>query len=659
MLKGVNKKIVITGFPKITLLFIILIASVLGNIFLSDYLINRNKENIETITNRIFPIVNSIKEFRELVTESKMYATNWIFLQNNNNDKSKLLMIHHVYYPALKNKLKKQIYLNYNTPNDLIFNRDSIENLFSSFENIISVEKEIINTLKKFSDYENPAKRFYCEELLETEIIAKSDYLLNDIRLLTVELNKNRNSIIEKSKQNFELVSNFLIVTSIAFFIFILTSIYLISTGIKNPVLKMKRVIAKLSRGELPKEKLKVQDNIIGEMVDSLNRLSENFAKTAEFADSIGSGKLNTKYYRNSEKDILGNALINMRDSLKAYADNMEKQIDERTAEVFEKSKKIEEQKVFYESVLSQIPIEISILDENNDYIFINHVNNLNETSIQISEIEKRKEVFEKVLNTGISIEYEENLILNNDEKIISRTFYPISENNRFKYIISYGIDITNQRQNELKIKESLEEKEALLGEIHHRVKNNLTLVLGLIEMQKEKETEEHIKNSFIEIRNRIYAMSLIHDKMYKSQSFAKIDTSDYMNELVYSIASFYNKNNNVKINLQIEHILIKSAELVPVALLLNEIITNSFKYAFKDAHRKGELSISLAKQQEDVLLLKISDNGNGLPEGIDLKKSKSLGFKLLSIFVKQIKGEYKFYSDNGLHFEIKWKLNE
>jgi two-component sensor histidine kinase len=223
--------------------------------------------------------------------------------------------------------------------------------------------------------------------------------------------------------------------------------------------------------------------------------------------------------------------------------------------------------------------------------------------------------------------------------------------------MIGYGIDITTKKLDELKIQESLIEKEALLGEIHHRVKNNLTLVLGLIEMQKDTLNDEKLAGQFIEIRNRIAAMSLIHDKMYRGESFANIDLNEYLTDLISAIAKFYSKDKAVKLIFELDKIFISSKSAVSLALLVNEVVTNAFKYAFKDI-KVGVLKSTLTRDENNNILI-ISDNGNGLPEDFDIKNTKSLGFKLFNIFVKQLKGSFEYFNDNGLQFVIKWPIKK
>jgi len=219
--------------------------------------------------------------------------------------------------------------------------------------------------------------------------------------------------------------------------------------------------------------------------------------------------------------------------------------------------------------------------------------------------------------------------------------------------MIGYGVNITAKKEQEIELANSLEEKEALLGEVHHRVKNNLSLILGLIEMQAAYSEDGYFKKQLSEIRSRILAMALIHDKMYKSSTFARIELRDYLTDLITSISKFFAREKIVKINLNLESVQISSKAVVPLALLVNEIVTNAFKYAFSKTEN-GVLSVSLAQDEKEITL-SIADNGPGLPEGEDVKKGKTLGFKLFGLFVKQLKGNYELHGSNGLLFMVRF----
>jgi two-component sensor histidine kinase len=266
-----------------------------------------------------------------------------------------------------------------------------------------------------------------------------------------------------------------------------------------------------------------------------------------------------------------------------------------------------------------------------------------------------RRELFIKAKETGESVDFEDHIISSNGKNdYLLRRFYPVvNEKGKFRFMIGYGVNITAKKEQEIELANSLEEKEALLGEVHHRVKNNLSLILGLIEMQAAYSEDGYFKKQLSEIRSRILAMALIHDKMYKSSTFARIELRDYLTDLITSISKFFAREKIVKINLNLESVQISSKAVVPLALLVNEIVTNAFKYAFSKTEN-GVLSVSLAQDEKEITL-SIADNGPGLPEGEDVKKGKTLGFKLFGLFVKQLKGNYELHGSNGLLFMVRF----
>ena len=660
------------NFPKIAVIFIIIILTVILNFGISYYLINRERDNIEQISDVINPYLDNLDDLSDVLMESRMYVTNWVYLPYDVRDKKNLSIIQKYRYQKAKIKISQFIKILKRKNHSIDLNPDSLAPLFFEFDDLVKSQKKIMTLLVNFDDYENPSKKFEAEDIIENEVIPKTESLVKKLNLIIIQNKILASSLKSELNQDTQLIYKLIISFSLLTLIFIVLSIRFISININRPVLKMKKIINQLAKGELVDYNIIAEKNIIGEMAVEVNRLSKSFTKTSEFANEIGKGNLHAQYQKLSNNDMLGNALLNMRDSLISYSYDMETQVKIRTEEVLEKSRKIEEQKLFFESIFNNIPIDIIIFNEHHEYIFVNNIAikdptvrdyMIGKTDFDYCELKKietesarnRFEIFEAVKISREDFEFEETyLTKNNIRKWRLRKFYPVYDEQEFKFMIGYGLDITTKKEHELSIQESLEEKEALLGEIHHRVKNNLTLVLGLVEMQREYVTDERIKGQFSEIRNRIAAMSLIHDKMYRGASFAKIDLQEYLTDLIISIAKFYKKDKDVKLNFDIEQIFVTSKNAVPLALLVNEIITNAFKYAFENK-TNGQLQISL-KEIEENYILRIHDNGNGLPEHFEASQSQSLGFKLLQIFSKQLKGHLDFHNDNGLVFIIKWK---
>ncbi len=326
-----------TGFPKITFAFALVIAIVITNVCFNYYIIRKNKATIAEMTEVINPYVEALEKLNLIVTESKMYSTNWVYLQNSIDDKKNLDSLLKTQYPAIKKKLDAQL-LKVNKKEDA----DSLVDVFLKIFKLEQVEKEIMTTLVSFDDYENAQKKFKCEELVESEILPRTQSIKAQLKGI---IHRNREAAFKMKasiQKDSDRMTTFMFLASVGLFVFVMAAVSFISVGIRKPVLKMKNIIQQLGRGELPHEKLEAKKNVIGDMVSSVNALSDSFTQTSVFATEIGKGNLNAHYDKLSENDLLGNALINMRDSLRSYSENMEEQVRLRTVEVVEKSGKLE-----------------------------------------------------------------------------------------------------------------------------------------------------------------------------------------------------------------------------------------------------------------------------------------------------------------------------
>ncbi len=208
-------------------------------------------------------------------------------------------------------------------------------------------------------------------------------------------------------------------------------------------------------------------------------------------------------------------------------------------------------------------------------------------------------------------------------------------------------------------IEKSLEEKEILLKEIHHRVKNNLQIISSLLNMQSNRLEDEALKKVMVEAKNRISSMSLIHQNIYQSGNLSTIDFADYTNQLVKSIEKTISTQ-NVKVEYIINSngLTMNMDTAIPIGLIINELITNSFKYAFLNKEN-GIISIELKQLADGQLELHYSDNGAGIPDNIDINASKPLGLKLVKGLIGQLKGVLKIENNNGAHFNIVFTAKE
>lgn len=222
--------------------------------------------------------------------------------------------------------------------------------------------------------------------------------------------------------------------------------------------------------------------------------------------------------------------------------------------------------------------------------------------------------------------------------------------------------DITKRRQHEELIQKQNEElkeanlqKDILLKEIHHRVKNNLQIVQSLLIMQKNYIDNEKVKNTIDECVNRIVSMSLLHENLYKNKNISKICMRNYFNNLISSIKNSYNPDKcNIHYHIDVDDLYFNLKLTVPIGLLANELITNAIKYAFKDK-TEGNIFLSLKKIEEKFKLI-IKDDGIGLPDNFNISKNKkietdSYGIILINIFSKQLNSELIINVENGTEY--------
>lgn len=199
-----------------------------------------------------------------------------------------------------------------------------------------------------------------------------------------------------------------------------------------------------------------------------------------------------------------------------------------------------------------------------------------------------------------------------------------------------------------------LQQKNVLLKEVHHRVKNNLQIMSSLLRMQFH-QTAPDVKDMIETYQTRIQAMALVHEQLYCSENFASIDLKSYITKLAsYLLLTYAGNTTDIKLNLQIEDVSLPLERTIPLGLLVNELVTNAFKYAFPQ--HKGTVTLGLSKQ-EKMLKLVVADDGVGLPQGVDIFNLGSLGMQLVESLVEQIEGNLSYHSTNGTEFVISFPL--
>jgi two-component sensor histidine kinase/sensor domain CHASE-containing protein len=207
-----------------------------------------------------------------------------------------------------------------------------------------------------------------------------------------------------------------------------------------------------------------------------------------------------------------------------------------------------------------------------------------------------------------------------------------------------------------LELNKSIEEKEVLLREIHHRVKNNMQVVSSLLLLQTQNIKDEKYLNIFNDSNNRILSIALIHEKLYESKNFVNIDIKEYITELVSNLLDSYGRTGNVKFEINVENVSLDINNSVPCGLIINELVTNSLKHAFPEG-RQGIIKITFTLKDNNMLQLSISDDGIGIPKDMDIRNTDSLGLHLVtSIAENQLHGEIILLRDRGTEFQINFR---
>jgi two-component sensor histidine kinase/ligand-binding sensor protein len=214
-------------------------------------------------------------------------------------------------------------------------------------------------------------------------------------------------------------------------------------------------------------------------------------------------------------------------------------------------------------------------------------------------------------------------------------------------------VEIAERKRAEEKVRVSLAEKEVLLKEVHHRVKNNMQIISTLLDLQFEKIVDEHSLNALRESQDRIKAMALLHEKLYQSSDLASIDFAEYMEKLALFLFNSYMENSErITLNVDVEYLQLDIDRAIPCGLIVNELVSNALKHAFPDG-RQGEISVRLHCGDDGRIRLTVADNGTGLPPDLDFRDTETLGMQLVNMLTRQLAGDIELQNENGASFTI------
>jgi two-component sensor histidine kinase len=210
-------------------------------------------------------------------------------------------------------------------------------------------------------------------------------------------------------------------------------------------------------------------------------------------------------------------------------------------------------------------------------------------------------------------------------------------------------LEIAQRVQAEARIRGSLREKETLLSEIHHRVKNNLQIVSSLLALQSERVNDPKVVDALRDSQGRIRSMALIHDQLYRSADLSRIDYKRYLESLAESvIKSHSNGTASIRIRIRADHVFLSVAQALPCSLVINELVSNAFKHAFPGSST-GAIHIEFLETENGTYTFTVEDNGRGLPRDFDIRQTTSLGLQLVINLVEaQLRGSIEVMSSEG-----------
>lgn len=276
-----------------------------------------------------------------------------------------------------------------------------------------------------------------------------------------------------------------------------------------------------------------------------------------------------------------------------------------------------------------------------------------NDRAATIAEMQK--------LQQAIPTNYFENRYLcrNGSYKWIAWSIVPFPEE---ELLYGVGRDITAQKKVEAQIQASLEEKEVLFKEIHHRVKNNLQIVCSLLELQSHCSSDSEVVAMFKESQQRIRSMSLLHEILYQSNDLGHLNFRDYLQEISLNLCTSYGYSSEVlQIYCNPEHVFINLDTAIQCGLILNELLTNVFKYAFPDFYdqkyenKYARINIGIQALKNDCFLMIVGDNGIGLPANFQFDKTQTIGWRIIRALTRKLKGEIKVTSSQGTKVYLKF----
>jgi two-component sensor histidine kinase len=306
-----------------------------------------------------------------------------------------------------------------------------------------------------------------------------------------------------------------------------------------------------------------------------------------------------------------------------------------------------------FQNIIGKSKDGVLILDQEGVITYANH-------SARVMLNKNTKEIIGEQFGILIQGDYESEINIFSPQArtcIVELRVSAIEWNNQ-PYSLVFIHDITRRKLAEFRLKQALAEKEILLQEVHHRVKNNLQVIASLLTLQELSLKDPAATNALRDSKNRVLAMSFIHEKLYQTVDVSQVNFRDYIQNLVtHLIESYALEPGKVQLKMEVKEHLMDLNTAIHVGLIVNELVSNTLKHAFP-GKRKGTLDVYLgaSNREEDKSILIIRDNGIGIPESVDLQCAGSLGLQIIRSLVRQMQGDIAIDRKDGTAFTIKFK---
>ncbi len=410
------------------------------------------------------------------------------------------------------------------------------------------------------------------------------------------------------------------------------------------------------------------RDEVIGHSTIELNVYDEE-SRNVHISEFLKTGRLTNAEHSFPRKD---GTMANVIFSWELIELNGEQCVLGIVIDITERKaaeRKIKESEERFSKIFHSNPVGIAITKiETGEYLDVNdsmlkmlgysREELIGKSSVEIGVFEpaQREAIIRELMKNG-NVSNEEITYKRRDGIVLNLLYsFEIVELNKTGYLLGIVLDISEKKKFETRLMKSLDEKDVLLKELQHRVKNNLTVISSLLHLELENLRDEHSKNVFQNSISRINSLAAIYEQLYSSELISEINLNSYLNRLVDSLSKTYNINQKVKINSEIKKdAFIDLKRSVLIGLIFNELISNSLKYAYPEGS-SGNITAGFDTSNGKAKLF-VVDEGVGMPADFDIKRSKSLGLKLVHMLTEQLEGELKINSGKGTSVEISFKL--